>query len=123
MHLAITVSAARLFALATCLPCSPVPLAPWSVLSTFTFSPALVPRPPDWGRHVCVSGPLLLQLQLAEARQAAAASDGEAGSSSRSDSSQGAGAGGGSGWQHRLLLQRLLLLLLLFVAFLAVRVT
>ncbi len=65
--------------------------------STFTFSPALVPRPPDWGRHVCVSGPLLLPLQLAEARHAAAEGGGAADSNSRSHSSQVAGGGGGGG--------------------------
>lgn len=69
----------------------------YDVPSTFTFSPALVPRPPDWGSHVCVSGPLLLPLQLAEAQQAAAEGvDDTAGSSSHSGS-QGAGGGGGGG--------------------------
>lgn len=96
MHLAITVSAATALLQAGC----HAPLsrpAPPSVPSTFTFSPALVPRPPDWGSHVCVSGPLLLPLQLAEAQQAAAEGvDDTAGSSSHSGS-QGAGGGGGGG--------------------------
>lgn len=65
------------------------PPTPCSLPTLLTFSPALLPRAPDWGPHVAVTGPLTLE----QARAFVAKTQAAAAATASFGSSIGAGSG------------------------------